>query len=53
MAELSKQALSLWAKKENRDGQELWLPLLAHLIDTQNVINWLYYHWLNDPKFQE
>lgn len=50
MAELSKQALSLWAKKENRDGQELWLPLLAHLIDTQNVINWLYYHWLNDNQ---
>lgn len=50
MAGLSKQALSLWAKKENREGQELWLPLVAHLIDAQNVINWLYYHWLNDNQ---
>lgn len=47
VAELTKRASSLWAKKENRDGQELWLPLVAHLVDTQNVINWLYNHWLN------
>ena len=50
MAELSKQATSLWAKKQNRDGQELWLPLVAHLVDTQNVINWLYNHWLNENQ---
>lgn len=50
MANLSKQVTSLWAKKENRDGQELWLPLIAHLVDTQNVINWLYNHWLNENQ---
>lgn len=52
MSKLSKRALSLWAKKENREGQELWLPLVAHLVDTKNVINWLYTHWLNDSQRQ-
>ena len=50
MPTLSNQAKSLWAKKENRDGQELWLPLVAHLIDTQNVIHWLYNNWLDDSQ---
>lgn len=50
MPTLSNQAKSLWAKKENRDGQELWLPLVAHLIDTQNVIHWLYTNWLDDSQ---
>lgn len=50
MRNVSKRALSLWAKKGNRDGEELWLPLLAHLVDTQNVINWLYENWLNDNQ---
>ncbi|WP_267202588.1 CRISPR-associated endonuclease Cas3'' [Limosilactobacillus kribbianus] len=45
--ELSVRAQSLWAKKENKEGQELWLPLIAHLIDTKNVINWLYQNWLD------
>lgn len=44
MTGLSKQAQLLWAKKENYEGQERWLPLLAHLIDAKNVINWLYFH---------
>lgn len=47
---LSKRAKSLWAKKQNHDGQELWLPLVAHLVDTQNVINWLYQNWLNESQ---
>ncbi len=50
MTTLSNQAKSLWAKKENRDGQELWLPLVAHLIDAQNVIHWLYNNWLNESQ---
>lgn len=50
MTGLSKQAQLLWAKKENYEGQERWLPLLAHLIDAKNVINWLYFHWLNDNQ---
>lgn len=48
--QLSNETLSLWAKKENRNGQELWLPLIVHLIDTEKVINWLYHHWFNDAQ---
>ncbi|MBB1062859.1 CRISPR-associated helicase Cas3' [Limosilactobacillus fastidiosus] len=47
---LSNRAKSLWAKKENNDGQELWLPLVAHLMDAKNVINWLYNIWLDDSQ---
>ncbi len=50
---LSKRAQALWAKKENHDGQELWLPLIAHLIDTDNVIDWLYKVWLNDAQREQ
>lgn len=50
VADLSVQAQSLWAKKENRDGQELWLPLIVHLLDTEHVINWLCWHFLNDHQ---
>lgn len=50
MAVLQNKILDLWAKKDVRDGQELWLPLVAHLTDTMNVINWLYQHWLNDAQ---
>lgn len=44
---LSRQATSLWAKKRSVDGQQFWLPLVVHLTDTQNVINWLFTHWLS------
>ncbi|WP_455090693.1 CRISPR-associated helicase Cas3' [Parascardovia denticolens] len=47
---LSDKALALWGKKTVEDGQELWLPLIAHMIDTKNVINWLYNHWLSDGQ---
>lgn len=50
MKTLSKEVVSLWAKKENRNGQELWLPLVSHLVDAQNVIGWLYENWLNDNQ---
>lgn len=50
MSSLSKAAKSLWGKKAIKNGQELWLPLIAHLIDTKNVINWLYNHWLSDKE---
>lgn len=50
MSYLSGKAKNLWAKKQNREGQRLWLPLVAHLIDTTNVINYLYNHWLNDGQ---
>lgn len=44
---LSKQTTSLWAKKRSTDGRQYWLPLIVHLTDTQNVINWLFEHWLS------
>lgn len=48
---LREQVMDLWAKKDTRDGEALWLPLVAHLTDTMNVINWLYqHHWLNDAQ---
>ncbi|WP_338208595.1 CRISPR-associated helicase Cas3' [Lactiplantibacillus paraxiangfangensis] len=49
---LSKQAMSLWAKKRSEDGQQYWLPLITHLIDTQNTINWLFNQWLCDGQKQ-
>ncbi|NRO60596.1 hypothetical protein IMAU60201_01144 [Lactobacillus helveticus] len=43
--QLSNKTLSLWGKKNvNDDNEKMWLPLIAHLIDTKNVINWLYNH---------
>lgn len=50
MTILSRKAEDLWAKKDVRDGQALWLPLVTHLTDTMNVINWLYHHWLNKAQ---
>jgi CRISPR-associated endonuclease/helicase Cas3 len=44
---LSPQAKALWGKKSVENGQELWLPLVQHLLDTKNVINWLFYNWLS------
>lgn len=41
---------SLWAKKKSIDGNHYWLPLLAHLIDTKNTINWLFNHWLSNGQ---
>lgn len=53
MQKLSNKALSLWGKKRtDADQNELWLPLIAHMIDTKNVINWLYNHWLNEGQKQ-
>ncbi|WP_262314595.1 CRISPR-associated helicase Cas3' [Lacticaseibacillus parakribbianus] len=44
------QEQALWAKKRTEDGRQAWLPLLAHLEDTERVINWLYQHWLSDSQ---
>ncbi|WP_201346629.1 CRISPR-associated endonuclease Cas3'', partial [Lactobacillus nasalidis] len=48
--ELSDDALSLWGKKSNQDGDERWLPLVAHMVDTMNVGHWLYNTWLSDGQ---
>ena len=47
---LSKEALSLWGKKSNQDGDEHWLPLVAHMVDTMNVGHWLYNSWLSEGQ---
>ncbi|WP_056963198.1 CRISPR-associated helicase/endonuclease Cas3 [Levilactobacillus spicheri] len=39
-------AATLWAKKRTEEGSQQWLPLIVHLNDTQQVINWLFNHWL-------
>lgn len=44
---LTGQVTSLWAKKRSKDGVHSWLPLITHLIDAQNTINWLFNHWLS------
>lgn len=48
--QLSKKAVTLWAKKRSEDGQQYWLPLIVHLTDTQNTINWLFNHWLSEGQ---
>lgn len=51
MGVLSQQALALWGKKKiDKNGVPLWLPLIVHMIDTKNVGNWLYNHWLSDGQ---
>lgn len=50
MIKLSKRCLSLWGKKKVENGQPLWLPLVAHLTDTQKVINFLYNQWLSQGQ---
>lgn len=50
MNNLSPQAQALWGKKSIENGQELWLPLIQHLLDTKNVIHWLFYNWLSEGE---
>lgn len=40
----------LWAKKRTEDGHQSWLPLIVHLIDTQNTINYLLTNWLSPEQ---
>lgn len=47
---LNKADISLWAKKEERDGKFYWLPLMIHLEDTMNVSRWLWLNWLSDGQ---
>lgn len=50
--EVSKSVAALWAKKSSTDTQQYWLPLISHLIDARNTINWLFNHWLSDGQRQ-
>ncbi len=48
MVNLSPATKALWGKKAVHDNQEFWLPLVAHLIDTKNVMQWLYNNWISE-----
>lgn len=51
---LSVEAKNLWGKKkvDKVTKEEKWLPLIVHLLDTQNTIEYLYNNWLNDSQRQ-
>lgn len=38
----------LWAKKREAEGKFLYLSLYQHLLDTKDVMNLLWNHWLSD-----
>lgn len=40
----------LWAKKTDKSGSLLWLPLSVHLEDVMNVGALLWHHWLTDGQ---
>lgn len=48
MINLSPATKALWGKKAVHDDQEFWLPLITHLIDTKNVMQWLYNDWIGE-----
>lgn len=41
---------ALWAKKDDKDGNLCWLPLMTHLDDTMRVARWLWMNWLSDGQ---
>ena len=45
-----KLVMSLWAKKEESEGQLYWLSLKQHLLDTMNVSKWLWKYWLSESQ---
>lgn len=47
---LSNDVLALWGKKDNTPNGNQWLPLVTHLVDTKNVINFLFNHWLSNGQ---
>jgi len=45
-----KQISALWGKKNVQGGVYQWLPLITHLTDAKNVIEYLYNIWLSDGQ---
>lgn len=41
---------ALWAKKDDKDGNLCWLPLMTHLDDTMRVARWLWMNWISDGQ---
>ncbi|WP_282802297.1 CRISPR-associated helicase Cas3' [Secundilactobacillus kimchicus] len=53
LKKLNKPAGYLWAKKTTTEsGQELWLPLTTHLLDTERTIHWLFNNWMSEGTKQ-
>jgi len=48
MINLSPMAQSIWAKKSNKNGSLLWLPLAVHMSDSALVARKLWNQWLSD-----
>ena len=49
--QFSQELLALWGKKKaDETNQFYWLPIMAHLIDTGNIIKYLYHNYLNDSQ---
>lgn len=42
--------ICFWAKKSEKNGVLEWLPLKQHLVDTMNVAEKLWDHWLCDAQ---
>lgn len=41
---------AFWAKKDEKNGQFIWLPLAQHLEDTRRIAGLLWEHWLSDGQ---
>lgn len=49
--QFSKELLALWGKKKAYENNQFyWLPVMAHLIDTGNIIKYLYNNYLNNSQ---
>lgn len=49
--QFSKELLALWGKKKAYENNQFyWLPVIAHLIDTGNIIKYLYNNYLNNSQ---
>ncbi|EHI70347.1 hypothetical protein STRIC_0314 [Streptococcus ictaluri 707-05] len=42
-----------WAKKKEKNGRLLWLPLGQHLKDTHDIAGLLWEHWLGEGQKNE
>lgn len=47
MENIDQFSYPFWAKKSDKDGVFMWLPLDQHLLDTMNIIALLWEHWLS------
>jgi len=50
--ELSKATTSLWGKLTNKDGKREWLPLWIHLVDTAEIMEFLWKQWIPEGTKQ-